>query len=320
MDDYLSMLLNPPGAVSVQAPDEYLRRSSVFKVSGNVTISSSLSKGHVLCQVYPQYITQAVPFLTWVGDNGAVHLDVTNYPAGLPTFNSTNGQALTNYYTFVRIVAFQVKLVYIGAVLNTAGELSIGIDNINQLTAGYNIKNNIQDGLIYARDMANDGFMCNWIPQDETDFEFRTPTTVAKSQFWGSITLAGTGFPVNTPVYDLSYTAIVEGLVIPSNQDFIPRTISQPLDRSEAMLTLKRRVLTNPGLIVCSSKGGSSSSVVYVKGSTETSRPSPIQVPKYNRFGPSEFNATPTGWMNPQSNTRKGADWLLNQGSILDYF
>jgi len=254
MDAYLNCLLQPSRANVAQAPDVFYRNTSVFKLSGNTTLVSSLAKGHVLATVFPQTCTQAVPLVTMYID-AASQLDVTNLPviANLLA-SSTNGQTLSPYYSYVRLVSFEIVLRYVGAELTQAGELSVGFDNIQQVVVGTNVKNNIQDGAYYCKGKSDKTFRIVWVPQDDSDFEFRSPVGTAKSSiYWGSITIAGTGFPTNISVYDLQYTAVIEGTVLPGNLDFIPRSISQAINPHEAMMRLKVQAIQDKDLLCSAS-------------------------------------------------------------------
>lgn len=255
MEQYLQCLFNPSSDVVAQAPDCFYRRSSVFKLTGNTTIVSSLAKGHVLITVFPQLVTQPANFITQYLD-AASQLDVTNLPviANLLA-SSVNGQTLSPYYSYVRLVAFEITLTYVGAELTQAGELSIGLDNIQQVIVSTNVKNNIIDGVYHCKGRSDKSFRLVWIPQDDTDFEFRATNATAKnSQYWGCITAAGTGFPVNIPVYDLQYTAVIEGTVLPGNLDFIPRGLSANIDPHDAMRAAKGKAMSDIRYL-CSTNG-----------------------------------------------------------------
>lgn len=249
MEDYLSEVLTPRQDQLVQAPDLYIRKTSVFKLTGSLSLLSSVAKGHCLLVVYPQLITQAVSFASIYID-AASQLDVTNLPVIANLLASgTTGTNLSTYYSYVRLVGFELDFIYVGAELSQAGELSVGLDNIQQMVVGTNVKTNIQDGVYYTKGRSDKSFRIVWVPQDDTDFDFRSPSAVNKTQFWGSITAAGTGFPLNITTYDVTYTAVIEGIVLPSGLDFIPRSLSPAVDPNQAMLALKKLVIANPSLI-----------------------------------------------------------------------
>jgi len=249
-DVYVQQLFDPfSNSNPTAAPDEYLRRSSVFKLNGNVSLTSTVANGHILFRVEPQMVSSSSQFFTQWRDN-VNPVDVLNLPTiANITAVVNNGQYMATYFQFTRLVAFQLKFRYIGAELTQAGELSIGFDNANFIVVANNVKSMIQDSQFYVRGSAGDTFVATWIPQDDTDFEFHTPNTWPKAQYWGTIHGAGTGYPLNTVVYDVEYTAIIEGLVIPNNQDFIPRSISPYGDRSSCLAKLHDLVLKDTTLL-----------------------------------------------------------------------
>lgn len=249
-ETYVRQLFDPfSGLNPTAAPDEYLRRSSVFRLNGNVSLTSSAANGHILFRIEPQMASSPSQFFTaWT--DGVNPLTVLNLPtiANL-TATVSNGQSMTTYFQFTRMVAFQAKFRYIGAELTQAGELSIGFDNVNFVVVGNNVKSMIQDSQFYVRGDAGSEFVATWIPQDDTDFDFHAPSAWPKSQYWGTIHGAGTGYPLGTLVYDVEWAAIIEGMVIPANQDFIPRSISAYGDRSSCLSRLHEMVLRDPTLV-----------------------------------------------------------------------
>lgn len=249
-ETYVKQLFDPfSSMIPTAAPDEYLRRSSVFRLNGNVSLTSTVANGHILFRVEPQLVASSSQFFTQWADN-VNPVNVLNLPTiANMTQVVNNGQSMNTYFQFTRLVAFQIKLRYIGAELTQAGELSIGFDNVNFVVVSNNVKSMIQDSQFYVRGDAGDQFIATWIPQDDTDFEFHTPNTWPKSQYWGTMHGAGTGFPPNTVVYDVEYSAIIEGLVIPNNQDFIPRSISPYGDRSLCLSRLHDLVIRDPTLL-----------------------------------------------------------------------
>jgi len=288
---YVKQLLDPfSGMNPTTCPDEYLRRSSVFRLNGNVSLTSSAANGHLLFRAEPQMASSSSQFFTaWT--DGVNPLYVLNLPviANL-TATVSNGQNMTTYFQFSRMVAFQLKFRYIGAELTQAGELSIGFDNVNMVVVGNNVKSMIQDSQFCVRGDAASEFIATWIPQDDTDFQFHTPSTWPKSQYWGTIHGAGTGYPLGIPVYDVEWAAIIEGLVIPANQDFIPRSISPYGNRSSCLRLLHGMVLNDPTLLY-RNKALANCMHSVSSQSTET-----LVIPKFEKFANPTFPTSDKSW------------------------
>ena len=142
MDNYLSSVLYPSDCTPAGIPDEFPRKTAVFKMSGNTTLTSSTANGQLLLLCYPQYyMATGNTFIVYFGD-GASNLDVTNLPNTANLFSTQiGGTNLATYYTFARLVAIELRATYIGAVETGAGEARIGLTNYSTLSAGSNIKN-----------------------------------------------------------------------------------------------------------------------------------------------------------------------------------
>jgi len=285
------MVLNPCEAATIGAPEKYARKTAVFKMNGNYSIRSSDTYGNIFMQCYPQKVTDSSSTFLHFYTDGTADLDVTNMPtiANLTNTIKTGPVTLTSYYQYVRLVAFELTMTYVGAVQTGSGELSIGFDNFENGVIGYNVKNNIQDSNFHAHGRAEDTFRCIWIPQDDSDFDFRAvgSTQPDKANIWGSITAAGTGFPVTTECYDLQWTAIIEGMTLPLVSDFIPKTISPPIDLTQALLKLKNLILSKPSLVAARKLGsgynGLGQGPVPVQ-SESNPQPSPMAVDVTNRY------------------------------------
>lgn len=250
MDKYVDAVLDPINCIS-PAPDPFQKQTTVFRTNGILTITSSLASGHVLCAIVPQLCTgNSATFMNRYVD-GISPLDVYSLPtiANLAV-TSTSGGSFSQF-TYVRLVSFQVTLRYIAAELTQAGECSIGFDNGTPITPGVNVKSYIQDCMWSTEGDSDAFYTCNWVPQDYTDFEYRTYSSVPKSSNWGNIVIAGSGFPVNIPVYELRWTAIVEGISNPTSSDYISRLPSLLGTIEEGCIRLFTLIQQDPTL-VCS--------------------------------------------------------------------
>lgn len=246
---YVNLVLNPDTANIVGVPDCFPRRSSTFRATGNITLTSSTTNGHVLVNVYPQACLSTSTFLNVFSDGGTA-LDVTNYQA-TTTATGTTGTDVSTYYLFTRIVAFQVKLIYIGAEQTAAGEFTVALSN-NSVIAGLNVAAAARDCDYRAIGRAESTFVINWIPQDDTDLNFRNVSDTFdadKSSNWGMMYLVGTGLPKATQVYTLEWTCVGEGILKPTVGDFIPREISPVCDLYKALMILKQAIINNPSLV-----------------------------------------------------------------------
>jgi len=305
----VNLVLNPDTADVVGVPDVYARKTSCFRYTTNFTISSSLANGHVLTAFYPQaaFATGSNYIIRY--SDGVSPLDVTNFNVAI-TQTSTTGTDITANYLFTRVVAFQVKLTYMAAEQTAAGEAVIGLTNTS-FAAGTNISAMVRDSDFRALGRAESKFTLNWIPQDDSDFSFRSTNDsfdADKTSNWGMIVLAGTGFPVNTAVYMCDLAIVVENLVKPTSADFIPRSLSLPLDLQKALLHLKQLIVCNPSLVArdfqmalntgyargsapSESQGGPSTSEVSMGEARQ--RPTPISIP----IGPAKLEYKE--WMRP---------------------
>ena len=142
MDNYLSAVLYPSDCTPSGIPDEFPRKTAVFKMSGNTTLTSSAANGQLLLLCYPQYyMATGNTFIVYFGD-GASNLDVTNLPNTANLYSTQiGGTNLETYYTFSRLVGIELRATYIGAVETGAGETRIGLTNYSTLSAGSNIEN-----------------------------------------------------------------------------------------------------------------------------------------------------------------------------------
>ena len=126
MENYLSSVLYPSDATPCGIPDEFPRKTTVFKMNGNTTLTSSAANGQLLVLCYPQYyMTGGNAFIVSYVD-GTANLDVTNLPS-TANLSSTaiTGTNLGTYYTFARLVGIELRTTYIGAVETGAGETRI---------------------------------------------------------------------------------------------------------------------------------------------------------------------------------------------------
>ena len=59
MENYLSSVLYPSDCTPGGIPDEFPRKTTVFKMSGNTTLTSSAANGQLLVVCFPQYFMTA---------------------------------------------------------------------------------------------------------------------------------------------------------------------------------------------------------------------------------------------------------------------
>ena len=256
MQAYVDTVLYPSTASIVGAADKYVRKTSVFRSNGSFTLKSSADKGHALAVLYVQAATNSGGTLyNWFEDSATpTLLDVTNMPtiATLTAHATGAGTVFSTYYSFTRVVSFDVTFTYIGNELNGSGEASIGSDNGTIITIANNIPAIIQDMSFNCHDRAEHTFRQIWLPQDDSDFILHAPNTPEKATTYGAIYFAATGLPKATEVYQVNYCAVIEGIPLTLNLDFIPRSMSVPLDVEGALLLLKTKIYNDPRL-VCSS-------------------------------------------------------------------
>lgn len=293
MENYLSSVLYPSECTPSGIPDEFPRKTTVFKMNGNTTLTSSTANGQLLLLCYPQYyMTAGNAFITYFLD-GTSNLDVTNLPSTANLFSTAiSGTNLATYYTFARLVGIELRLTYIGAVETGAGETRIGLTNYATLSAGANIKNLIEDSDFYAADRAECTYKSIWLPQDHSDFKFRAigdNGDADKATGWGTIMLTSTGLPKNIPVYDLKWTVIVEATLLPTVADYIPRTITPIGNTSECLMRLKQMVYEDPsrvcGVIKTSRRLAMATDEEMQGGTVPEAIQAAYQNPQLNRFG-----------------------------------
>lgn len=293
MENYLSSVLYPAECTPSGIPDEFPRKTAVFKMNGNATITSSATNGHMLLICYPNYFMATGNAFIVSYTDGTSALDVTNLPATANLSSSTiNGTTITAYYSYARLVGLELKLTYIGAVETGAGETRSGFTNYATLTAGTNIKNAIEDADFFVADRAECTYKSIWLPQDNSDFKFRTAGDngeADKSSSWGIMMICSTGLPKNIAVYDLKWTAIVEGMTIPSVADFIPRTITPIGNTTECLMKLKQLVYEDPsrvcGVIKTSRRLAMATDEEMQGGTVPEAIQAAYQNPQLNRFG-----------------------------------
>jgi hypothetical protein len=261
MSTYLSQVLDPFRAAEVGVPDMFPRKSAVFKMTTQGQIKSSAVNGHVCGAVYPQsFCTTGNAFWSYV-TNGASNLNVSSMPAlANLTYTSVVGTDLSAYYSYVRLIGCGVKLTYIGAEQTAAGELCISFGNNNVVVnagAGTDAKSAMRDMQFYATGRAESIFEARWIPQDNTDLELKVVgdgVNADKTGNWGIIQFCGTGFPLDTFVYQIEISTMVEGLVVSTASDYIPQHVSNAINPIDVQLYLKSLVQKDPRL-VCRSSG-----------------------------------------------------------------
>lgn len=259
MSVYIDQMLNPFKAPEIGVPDVFARKTAVFKITTQLQVKSSTANGQIAGWLYPQAFSDpGSTYVTYYTD-GASQLNISNMPAFLNlTANTTAGSTLANYYTYVRLVSYGYKFTYIGAEQTAAGEFAICFTNNNTiLTTGADVKSSIRDAQFYATGRAESVFEGIWLPQDIADLKFRSTADAVeadKSNTWGIILFAGSGLPVNTFLYQLEITAIVEGLVLSTVSDYIPQSISPAADPFPILSRMKQRVNECPWH-VCRTKG-----------------------------------------------------------------
>ena len=179
-------------------------------MTGTTSITSSAANGQCLVVVTPQYAHNSTLVMIASYTDGASNLNVNALPtiANL-TKTSITGNSYSTYYTNLRVTAFKVSFTYIGDALHAGGEASICFDNVDNIIAGWNVRNNIQDSMFYSKGRADTKISCIWIPQDPGDYQFRLASDYQfadKATSWGTMTFAATGLPLSTPVYDVNWT------------------------------------------------------------------------------------------------------------------
>lgn len=253
MEAYIEAILNTEDADCCGIPDQFARKTSCFKVNGSFSVTSSLANGHVYINCSPAHATSTLAAVT-VYTDGANALNVTNLPAsGNLTATTFAGTTITSAYSWARMVGFQLTLKYVAADLTAAGELGIAMDAGILHTTGQNAKSTIKDCSFYNHGRAENVFKVNWIPTDESFAEFNTVSNLfppGKSTQWLNIIAVGTGFPVNTIVYDGEWTCIVEAIAGASFvPDYIPRSFGPTGDPYKAAEMLKQIIVANPKIV-----------------------------------------------------------------------
>ena len=327
MDNYLSSVLYPSECTPSGIPDEFPRKTAVFKMSGNTTLTSSAANGQLLLLCYPQYyMTGGNSFISYYVD-GSSNLDVTNLPSTANLFNAAiPGTNLAAYYTFARLVGIELRATYIGAVETGAGETRIGLTNYSTLSAGSNIKNLIEDSDFYAADRAECTYKSIWLPQDHSDFKFRAigdNGDADKATGWGTIMMASTGLPKNIPVYDLKWTVIVEATLLPTVADYIPRSITPIGNTAEYLMKLKQLVYEDPSRVCGVIKTGRRLAMATDEELSTGSMSGAVQAvytnPSFSRFGGVDNSAAnPLSYSGVSSTIRNvGSNPIGYAGSVI---
>ena len=243
---YVDLVLDPFGAQDCCVPDLFCRKTTVFRNTVQVQVRSSVVNGHVAGIIYPQnYADSTSNFVSYYTD-AASSLNISSMPTSATlTNNNLNGTNLAAYYSYARLVSLGYKFIYIGAELTAAGEFAICFANNNSVVntvAGTDLKNAVRDAAFTSCGRAENIFEGIWLPQDQSDLQLRSLGDILdadKVAGWGVIQFCGSGFPVNTVVYQLEITATVEATVLTSVSDFIPQKLSPPMDPNEALLQVK---------------------------------------------------------------------------------
>lgn len=320
-------MLHPSECTPCGIPDEFPRKTAVFKMNGNLTLTSSTTNGHLLLLCYPNYVNASGnTFLLYYTD-GTSPLDVTNLPvtANL-TASSVSGTNLAAYYSYSRLVGLEIKMTYIGAVETGAGETRIGFTNYATLTTGANVKNTIEDSDFFSGDRAECTYKAIWIPQDNSDLKFRSVGDngdADKSNSWGVITMCATGLPKNIPVYDLKWTAVIEAILLPTVSDYIPRTVTPIGNTTECLMRLKQIVYEDPsrvcGVIKTGRRLAMATDEELSTGSVSGAMQAVYANPSFSRFGGADTStANPLTYSGVSSTIRSvGSNPIGYAGSVI---
>lgn len=248
---WIENVLDPINCNPVGAPDDFTRRTAVWRTTTTATLVSSVANGHVFVIITPQRVVSSTGAHYVIRSDSGTVLDVTNFSTAT-TATTVLGTDITTNYAFARLVGYRVRLIYIGAEQTGAGECSVALINSQPDANATNVSALVRDADFVSTGRAESEFFCNWIPQDISDLQLRIAgdqSAEDKSIYWGQIIIVGTGFPKATAVYSMEITAIIEGVVKATSADFIPRSISLPTSPTIALQALKRLIMNRPGLI-----------------------------------------------------------------------